>query len=347
MKLPTLPVLLTALSAQGVVQAQPVAVNSEPLGYTTTNLSGSFANGSRKNNFVSPSLVNPVSWRGTVASIAGEEVVLSGAALTAGAFNATSLTPLRYAYYVQTGDGFWSHIVSNTNGALTLPPGTAAQLTAGEAVTIRRHITITDYLGNNEVGLRSSATGVVSQADRVLIANPDGSGNTTIIASSANGGVWITENFEDAANFPIYPDQGVQISRTLPGDLTLETTGRVETTERQIQVNAGTNIVPVVSPVATTLAKLGLHTGDAATGVVGNAEGISSRADTVSVTIDGVTSIYFYSTADLGGGAGWYDEGLVFSDNKVIPAGASIVIKRKNPVNAAPFIWKSPAPEIQ
>ena len=347
MKIPTLPLLLGALAAQNAAYADPVAVSSEPLGYSTTTLSGSYENGSRKINFVSPSLVNPVSWRGTVASIAGDQVNLTGPSITADAFGATLTPSVRYAYYLQTQDGFWSHIVSNTTGALILPAGKASQLTQGEAIVIRRHITITDYLGNNEVGLRSSATGVVSQADRIVIVNPDGSGNTTIIPSSVNGGTWVTEGLTEASNFPIYPDQGVQISRTLPAELTLKNVGRVEVGGRQIQVNGGTNIVPVVSPVDTTVAALALHTGDAATGVVGNAQGIISRADTVSVTVDGITSIYFYSTVNLGGGVGWYNDALEFSDARVIPAGASVVIKRKNPVNAAPFIWKSPAPEIR
>ena len=349
MKRSSLTLLLAALAAPQGLQAAPLTVSSEPLGYTTTLLFGSHANGSRKNNFVAPTLVNAPSWRGTVTSVAGNQVALNGQAMATGAFNASADAPSRYAYFIQTGDGFWAHIVSNDNHSVTLPVGFADQLTAGEAVVIRRHLTITDYLGNNEVGLRANSSGTFSQADRIMIANPAEGGNTTIIASSVLGGTWITDDFKNAANFPIYPDQGVQISRTLPGDLTLETVGRVDTKERQIQINTGINILPVPSPTGTTLTALALYTGDAATGVVGSAQGVISQADTVSITTNGVTTVHFYSSISLapGAGAGWYNDSLQFSGNEIIPAGSSIVVKRTNPTNSASFVWKVPAPEIR
>ncbi len=337
--------LLAAASIHGVATAAPVS--SEPLGYTTTTLHGSFANGSRKNNIVSPNLVNAAAWQGTVASVNGDEVVLTGPAIAAGTFNAASLAPKRYSFYVNTADGYWAHIVSNTASAIMLPSGIAANFAVGESIIIRRHLTISDYLGSNEVGLRSSASGNIEQADRLTLVDQENGGNVVIFPSTILGGTWVNEALQEAGSYPIYPDQAVQISRSLPADLVLETTGEVDRSGRQIRVNMGTNIRPISLPTSVTLSDLLLYTGDPATGVVASDRGDVGRADNVRVTVNGVTSIYFYSTADLGAGAGWYTDSFEFAGDRVLPAGAAVVIKRSNSVNNASFIWKSPAPAIQ
>jgi hypothetical protein len=339
--------LFAAVFIPGVAHADAPAISSEPLGYTTTKLYGSHTNGSRKTNFVSPNLVNPASWYGAVESIDGDRLVLTGASLTSGAFNAPSLSPKRYAYYINTNDGYWAHIVSNDQNSLTLPAGFAANFSVGEAVLIRRHLTIADYLGNNEVGLRANDSGVFSLADKISIIDQENNGTNIIIPSSALGGKWLTDTFEDGATFPIYPDQGIQISRSLPGDLVLETVGEVDSKSRQIQITTGTNLRPLVLPVETKLSELGLYTGDPATGLVASENGIVSQSDNVRVTVNGVTSTYFYSSSDLGSGPGWYDTSFQYAGDQILPVGAALIIKRSNPVNSSPFVWKSPAPGIQ
>jgi hypothetical protein len=339
--------LLAAASTIGLVQAEPPAISSEPLGYTTATINGSYENGSRKNNIISPNLVNRATWQGSVGSISGDDLVLVGASLATGALNASSISPKRYSYYVNSSDGYWAHIVSNGSDRITLPAGFAANFTAGEALVIRRHLTIADYLGANEVGLKSSASGNFDQADRITIVDQENGGNLVVIASPAAGGVWVNDSLQDASGTPIYPDQAIQISRVSSGDLVLQTTGEVDTKGRQIRVTTGTNIRPISVPTSMTLAELLLHTGDAATGVASDSRGDISKADTVRVTTNGVTSIYFYSSADLGSGTGWYTESLEPAGDKVLPAGSAVVIKRSNPLNNSPFIWKSPAPTIQ
>lgn len=347
MKTPFYHGLLAAASTVGLLQAQSPPISSEPLGYTTTTLYGSHANGSRKNNIISPNLVNPVSWQGSVASVSGDQITLAGAPLTSGAFDAASLAPKQYNYYVNTNDGYWAHIVSNDGSSIMLPSGFAANFTVGEPVIIRRHLTITDYLGNNEAGLKSSPTGNLDQADRITIIDQENGGNVVIIPSSIAGGTWVNDALQEAGNYPIYPDQGIQISRMDAGDVVLETTGEVDLKARQIRVTTGSNIRPVTVPTSTKLGELLLYTGDASTGVVASDRGDVSKADTVRVTYNGITSVYFYSTADLGSGAGWYTDNLEFASNKVLPAGAAVVIRRSNPSNNSPFVWKSPAPVIQ
>jgi len=339
--------LFTAVSITGLTHADTPSVSSEPLGYNTTKLYGSHTNGSRKVNFVSPNLVNPASWHGAVASIEGDRLVLSGAALTPTAFNAPSLSPKRYAYYINTNDGYWAHIVSNDNNSLTLPTGFATNFSVGEPVIIRRHITISDYFGNNEVGLRGNNSGIFDLSDKISIIDQENGGTNVIIPSGAMGGRWLTDAFEDGGAFPIYPDQGIQISRSLPADLVLETVGEVDLKGRQIQITTGNNLRPLIVPTEMKLSEIALYTGNPATGLVGSRNGVVSQADNVRVTVNGVTSIYFYSTNDLGSGIGWYDADLQYAGDRILPVGTALIIKRSNPTNSSPFVWKSPAPTIQ
>ena len=157
------------------------------------------------------------------------------------------------------------------------------------------------------------------------------------------GGTWITDAFENAANVPIYPDQGLQVLRRGATNLSLVTSGEVDILPRQTGVTTGVQIRPYVVPVDTTLTTLGLYTGNPATGVVGTATGDTAAADVITILSNGVPSNYFYSTANLGGGIGWYDDGLTFAGNLIIPAGVGLIINRSNPTNQAPFVWVKPA----
>lgn len=341
----TLPLLATAFVVAEAPAQTPVS--GEPLGYSTTTLSGAFANGGKKNNIIAPTFVNPVSHAGKIASVDGDRLVLDGASFSAGSFSAISASPLRFAYYVQSSGGSWAHIVSNDASSVTLPAGFGPRFTAGAVVVIRRHVTISDCLGNNEVGLKASASGNIEQADRIVIIDEVNGGNITIIASPVLGGTWITASFADAGAFPIYPDQGLQIQRIEAGDLTLKTLGPVDVRARAMSIQPGTNLRPVISPVDVKLSDLGLFTGNAATGVAGTATGDLGKADTVRVTTNGATTTYFYSTADMGGGIGWYDAALRSANDDLIPAGSAIIVKRANPTNSSAFLWTAPAPDIR
>jgi hypothetical protein len=335
--------LLAAIASIGAASAAA----TDPVGYTTTTIYGAFGPGSPKNNVIAPDLQNSASWAGTVASVAGDTVTLTDAALTAGAFNAPTFSFTAYSYFVETADGYWANIVSNTATDITLEAGAAANFTAGEAVTIRRHVTIADYFGaNNETGLLADPAGDSGTADNIILIDEVNGGTLTVMASDALGGTWITDAFEDAATVPIYPDQGVQVLRRAVGNLSLVHDGEVDVNGRQVGVNTGVQIRPQVIPSGTTLTDLDLYTGDNATGVVASATGDTSEADLITVLVDGNPSNYFYATVDLGGGEGWYDDSLNFVGDTVLPAGAGLIINRANPTNSSPFVWMNPAPTI-
>lgn len=335
--------LLGALLAVGAADA----VATKPVGYTSATIFGAFGPGNPKNNIIAPDLQNSASWAGTVASVSGDVVTLTSAALTVGEFNAPSFSFTAYSYFIETADGYWAHVVSNTATTVTLEAGAGTNFSNGEPVAIHRHLTIADCFGAaNETGLLADPSGDTGSADNIILIDENGAGNITVIASSALEGTWITDGFEDAAALPIYPDQGIQVLRRGLTNLTLVLDGEVDTNGRQIGVSSGVQIRPQVIPVPTTLTDLDLYTGSPATGVVGSATGDTAEADVVTVVVNGTSTNYFYVEEDLGGGIGWYDDGLGFAGNTPLPSGAGLIINRANPTNSSPFVWINPAPTI-
>ncbi len=339
--------LLGALLAVGAANA----ATTTPVGYTTTTIYGAFNASSPKNNVIAPNLQNQPSWTGVVGSISGDTLTLTSATLTAGQFNhisdSFSLGTV-YAYYIETSDGYWAQIVSNDATSVTIEAGAASNFSAGESVTIRRHITISDYFGStNQTGLASSPSGDANEADNIILIDEVNGGTLTIFASDVLEGTWITDGFEDAASIPIYPDQGVQVLRREVSNLSIVQTGEVDTNGRQIQVSTGVQIRPIVLPADTTLADLDIYSGNTATGLAGSGNADLNEADGLSVLVDGSPLVYFYSTIDLdGSGPGWYDDSFSFAGDTILPAGAALILNRNNPDNSSPFIWVNPAPTI-
>ena len=338
--------LLGALLAVGAANGAAV---TDPVGYNTTVLYGANTLGVRKNNAVGPQLENPTVWGGTVASVTGDQLVLTNAALTPGAFGIATFDLDRYTYCIEAADGTWAHIVSNDATSVTVQAGMGSQFVATDQVAIRAHLTISQIFGaNNETGLLGDSGGDASVADNIVLVDEQYGGNVIIFPSDvlADGSVYITDGFAVADNFPIYPDQGLQVSRYSTGNLSLVLDGSVDTNGRQNGVPSGFSIRPVQNPVDFSLSELNLVTGDPATGLVGTTTGDSSEADTVNLLVDGATAVYFYSSVDLGSGAGWYDDSFNFVDADAIPAGLALLIYRTNPTNSSAFTWAVPAPVI-
>jgi hypothetical protein len=341
--------IIAAAAAIGFAQAE--TAYTTPVGYTTTTISQAFGAGDPKTNVIAPDLQNSASWAGTVSSVSGDSITLTGAAFTPNAFaeiSANYSIGTVYAYFIETADGYWAQISSNNATSVTVESGAGANFTNGEAVTIRRHVTISDYFGpNNEAGLLADSSGDAGQADNIVFIDEINGGTLTVFASDALGGTWITDAFDDAANLPIYPDQGVQVLRRGLTDLSVVTTGEVDVNGRQIGVSSGVQIRPYVIPVGTSLTELNLYTGNPATGVVGSASGDSGEADTVVVLSNGIPSNYFYSEVDLtGDGPGWYDDSLNFVGSTDLPAGAGLIVYRTNPTNSNPFVWVNPGATV-
>jgi len=336
--------LLAAIASIGAAGA----ASTDPVGYTTTAISGAFGVGSPKNNVIAPDLQNPAVFAGTVASVAGNVVTLTGAALTPAAYNPSNFTfGIAYNYFIETSDGYWAHIVSNDATSVTLEAGVAANFTALEAVKIHKNVTIAQYFGaNNETGLLGDSTTYdPGKADNIILIDEVNATTVTVFANNINSGTWTTSDFDEAANLPIYPDQAVQVLRRGVGNVSLVFSGEVDTNGRQIGISTGVQVRPYTVPVETNLNDLGLYTGNVATGVAGTDSGDLGQADTVNVIVNGVVSQYVYSTIDLGSGIGWYTSDFS-APAPDLPAGAGLIVNRTNPTNNAPFVWSVPAATV-
>lgn len=329
-----------AAVAQGAV--------TDPVGYTTTTIAAAYGPGAPKTSVIAPDLEVPAVFGSTISGISGDQISLSGASFTPNSFDAltTFAVGTVYAYFIESADGYWAQITTNDAGSVTVQAGAGANFTVGEAVKVHRHVTISDYFGaNNEAGLLSDSGGDPGAADNILIIDEVNSTLNTIFLTDLLGGSYATDGYEEAGNFPIYPDQGLQVVRRGLTDVQLVFAGNVDVNGRQVQVNSGLQLRPYVSPVATSLNGLNLYTGDIATGVADDGGTLDpGSADTVQVLVNGDTFTYFYTTLDLGNGPGWVDDGGNYAPD--LPAGASLIINRTNPTNNSPFIWVIPAPTI-
>lgn len=318
---------------------------TDPVGYTTATISAAFDASTPKNNVIAPDLQIVADWAGTISSISGDALTLSGT-LTDGKYDATDLAPgsVQYAYYVQTADGYWAHVVSNDTTSVTVESGFGANFAPAESVSIHRHITINDYFGpNNETGLKDdSVTFSTLVADNIILIDEVNGGTITVFANNSLGGTWTTSAFAEAGGIPIYPNQALQVLRRGTTDLPVVFAGGVEITGRQFTVTTGAQVRPFTWPVAVKLDDLNLYTGNPATGVAGTATGTLSEADVVNVIVDGAINSYVYVEIDFGLGIGWYTTDFT-ARAPDLPAGAGLIINRTNSVNNSPFVWDIPA----
>lgn len=339
--------LLAAAAACGMAFAAETAYTT-PVGYTTTTVYAAFGAGAPKTSVISPNMQNPASYGGTVTGIVSDTLTLSGAAFTPDAFNNISAEfggGVYYAYFIETADGYWAQIESNDTTSVTVEAGAGAKFAIADVVKIRRHVTIADYFGaNNEAGLQDDGGSLnPDDADNIVIIDEVNSSSILVYPSSALGGTWVTDNLDNGAIVPIYPDQGLQLIRRGLTNVSVVDSGEVDTNGRQIMVTTGIQIRPYVIPVDTTLAQLGLYTGLNTTGVQDDGGSLSvSDADNVQVLVDGNTFTYFVTTGL--GPAQWVDDNL--DPAPVLPAGAGLIINRSNPTETGPFVWTIPGPVI-
>jgi len=346
--------LILAAASCGMAFGAATAYTT-PVGYTTNIIKAAYPGGP-KNNIMSLPLVNSASWAGTVTSVSGDVLTLNVGAspLVAGAFNNINAKypgTTVYAYYIESADGYWAQIdVSGTN-SVTVEAGAGVNFSDGEAVTIRRHRTVSDLFGpNNEAGLTADPGGDFNVGDNITLIDETNGGNVILMAApgilGAGVNTYIDTSYNDADDYPIYPDQGMQLLRQVTSDLSVTVTGEVHTKPTQIQITTGIQVRPVVLPTAVALKDLALFTGNIATGLAGSDSGDLNQADGLTIVVNGVTTAYFYSTIDLGLGIGWYDDTYAYVNDNILPAGAALIINRNNPTNSAPFIWVNPAPVI-
>jgi hypothetical protein len=147
-------------------------VTTDPAGFITLLIADSTGGQSRAFSFLGISMVNPVSYQGTITSVGNYSVTDANATWSANEFNGTNgeffieITSGPYA-------GLMADILANdaAGETLTTDDDLSSLLTGGELYRIRKHRTLGDVFGeNNESGLNGGSS--ISEADEVSVLNP-------------------------------------------------------------------------------------------------------------------------------------------------------------------------------
>jgi hypothetical protein len=147
-------------------------------------------------------------------------------------------------------------------------------------------------------------------------------------------------NLTPADNEVIYPEEGVQVVRKVPGDVELYACGPIKTGVTVAPILPGYNLVGTLKSLSSlNLNALNLYTGDATTGL---ASGLTpSQSDNLlMIKPDGTSTTFFYYNRP-GVFAGWVDGSLHLAGNVPVPAGSAFFIKRLNA--AGSLNWVIPA----
>lgn len=328
------------------------AATSPVVGYNTTDIYGEFVSGP-KTSLVAPSFVKSAIYTGAVAGVetsGANTIDLTGATFTAGQCDeipAAGTLPAQPTYYVEIlSDGFWANVTATVDGdTLTLEAGMASQFTLGDVVAVRGQVTLLDYLGNAANTPLVGGALDSGPADNIVLL--DGGSTLTFFYETTNtfSSVYTDVSFTPADSVAIQPDAGLQIVRKSGGPTSFVYSGSVDDNQRQVPVNPGVNVRPVVLPVDVVLGDLASMAGslngiDGLTPVGGDLD--TGPADEISVLIDGVSSTFFSNNTGIFPGT-FINASLADSDAFAIPAGAAIVINRKT---SPGFTWSIAAPTI-
>ena len=322
------------------------ATGSDPVGFITLPIAGASRSEARAFSCLGISLMNPVSYRGTITSSGNHSVTDANANWTADEFDGVNgnffleITSGRHAGLMV--DILATNVSGNT---LTIDGDLSSLLTGSELYRIRKHRTLGDVFGENyESGLNGGAS--VSEADEVRLLNPVTQTFLTYYFKTGGfGGTgWrsATDAVTDASATTLYPDQGVLIVRKVRGDISLILAGVVKTGPTIVSVGANTNFIANIYPAGTmTVANSGLYVDNDSLGLAGGET--ASSADEVRFFNGHTFQDLFYKT-DGFGGTGWRNSTDAIADagNTEVPPGSSIYIIRKNGRPA--FNWRIPQP---
>lgn len=305
-----------------------------------TLILGNGGSGSKLTLF-SPRSVRPVQYAGKVSSVLGATLTDTNATWSDGQFGTNGSLA-----YVEFDNG-WMADISDSSAAdqsLTLADSLLGIASPGNNYRIRSHWTAASLLGtNNETGFKPGRN--PSEGDNVLLLNPETQSMVTLFyySNSANPGFtgWVrADTFTPDANEIIYPEQGVMVLRSTPGDLHLTLCGPLQTGVAVVPIQPGYNLVGTLHSLSSiVLSNLNLYTGDSSTGVVpglnpGTADNLLVIGPNSSVT----TYFYYYSRPDTF--QGWVNAGFVDSGGVGIPAGSAFFILRQQ---LSGFHWTIPA----
>ncbi len=238
MKKQTTLCLVASLIGAAAVFAQTTAT-TVPVGYITCNIAGIPVGSplASAETYISPSLVEAIEFAGLTESAATNVLTFSGGVPTT--FDGT------YVLEITSGasEGWWSTVTSSTATTITLNDSIPAGLSAGVAISVRKHSTLLSFLGNNAPGLATFTGSSVN--DEVQIFDPISQGSIpyAFVAGADLGdpaypdGVWLNLfTSEYANNAIIEPGTAVRVVRNSADPLAFTAIGTVKTTKTQVDV---------------------------------------------------------------------------------------------------------------
>ena len=251
--------LILAAIASGALAHGAATAYTTPVGYITHSIAGAGANPSA-DTYISPSLINAVEYAGaSTASPSGGAVITlpTGVPTT---FNGTYVLEITSP----ASEGWWSTVVSSNATSITVSDNFPASLPTNVTISVKKHSTITTFLGFNTPGL--IPYNGVDPNDEVQFFDPIGQAAITFVFVTAAdwgdptnypNGVWYnlgTGNPEN--NTIIEPGTSVRIKRVGSTALTFVSTGTVKTTKTQVDIYPGFNFVGVPKAAVGTLGNL-------------------------------------------------------------------------------------------
>jgi len=355
--------VLTAVCLFGVQSSHgQTSVTTNPVGYVQLTCTAS------SDTVVAVPFTQPAAFVGTVASVSGSTVTVSGTAswttnqfVYSGSGSST--------YYAQMGpyssgtdplDGSYFTIASNGTNTLTLSlnGGSISSVPAGSTVTVYPYWTLGTVFPPSASGTAFIPT-TSALFTQTVIYVPAYSGTGINLASPTAyffyQGAWCLTTGSLGADYndTVLPPDGYVTVRN-PGSVTTVTTmGSVPMGNLMVPLATNAtipqdNFVSIARPVATTLNNLGLISSGAFTPTTNSLFTqdellLFSGTQTGINNAPGSGGIYYYYIGSSGTGWRLTTDALTTDHgNDTIPAGVGFIIRKVGTGNGATAFWQNP-----
>ncbi len=314
---------LACLTAPQALLAQ-TPVYTAPVGYIGHTIAGSGANPSA-DTYLSPTLINSVEYSGTstVTPSGGATITLPSGVPTT--FNGSYVLEITSP----GSEGWWSNVVSSNATSITISDNFPASLPANVRIAVRKHSTITTFLGYNSPGLISYNG--VDASDEVQFFNPVAQSVITFVFVTAAdwgdlgnypNGVWLNLSSGIPENNAIIePGTAVRIKRVGSTALTFSSSGAVKTTKTQVDIYPGFNFVGVPKAALGTLGNLNFAS------QLNQYDGVSPNYDELQKVAANQTATSF-GAIDDGGAVMWNIGASDYATNEPFQEGTGLLLKR-------------------
>ncbi|MCC5788029.1 MAG: TIGR02597 family protein [Opitutales bacterium] len=328
--------LSAALAAPLGLQAEPVSVATDPVGYVTMDINGlQEVSGDSAWTAISVPMRTEIFFQGEVMAV--DEEIISFSADSLEGLDFSELDPLGDpSYYVELlSTGQIIGILDNDDSGLIMEGNVEPVINVGDNVAVRKYKTLADLFGeNNEVGLLSGPS--LADSDVIYLMTTDGSGSWQRFFYQQGDGFFTGTGWrlfgsgeDDMDDLSIAPDDGVFVLRKEESNLTATISGSVKMGDSRRIIPSGFSLVAYTFPVDVSLDDSGIYS--ETNGYVSN-ESISDSDIVWVMTPSGSYQRFFYQQGDgFFTTTGWrkFGQGETDQGDFTIPAGSSVVIQHR------------------